>query len=252
MSWKDKLKENQGGSNNPTLNATPIQVKRTDDGKIMFARWDKEESKNIYANKIKGVLIGQANKLSAFSPDLGKNGGQYQSSYYFSNKDITVYGQGKLFFKGTFDDLLVKLNQAGADKPSKKKVLFIKTEKNVLVAVETNMVIGIDQMNQCKDDVSECTVLLEPKLFDHSNPCISKKSVEYLGKLAVKNPPLYAHLDVREPITDDLAERLELESTLDNYAEWKKFKLGGGEEVQEEKVVAKEELKELEDDDLPF
>lgn len=251
MSWKDKLKENQGGSTNPSLGATAITVKRTDDGKVKFAKWDKELEKNVFTSQIKGVLIGQANKLSSFCTELGKNGGQYQSSYYFSNKDIAVFGQGKLFFKGEFDELLVKLNQAGADKPSKKKVLIIKTEKG-LCAVETNMVIGIDQIGQFKDNLLENMVTLEPRIFDHDEPCISKKSVEFLGKLAVKNPPLYAHISLDEEITEEIAEQYDLEAVLDNYAEWKKFRLGGGEEIFDEKKEEQEELKELEDDDLPF
>ncbi len=249
MSWKDKIKENQGGNNTPTLGAKPVQVKRNDKGEVMFATWDKENSCNVWHKTITGVLVGQSNKLSAFCTELGKNGGQYQSAYYFKNDSIQVYGQGKPFYNGDFEGLLLALNSVGADKPSKKKVLFIQTSDG-LFAVETNMVIGIDKLRQFQGEILENVIRLTAKEYDPKNPNIAPKSVEYLGKFAVKNHPLYADIDIDQEITDSVAEALDLEEALDKYAEWKKFKMGGGEEVVADAET--EELKEIDEDDLPF
>lgn len=254
MSWKDKIKENQGGSTTPKLGAKAIQVKRTEDGEVMFATWDSENSTNIYQKTITGVIVGQANKLSAFCPDLGKNGGQYQSGYYYSNENISVWGQGKPFYTGNFEGLLLALNSANADKPSKKKVLFVQTAEGML-ALENNMVIGIDKLRQFQGELSENVFKFTAKEYDPKNPGIAPKSVEYLGKFANKNHPLYFDLEVDELITDDIADMLDLEKALDTYAEWKKFKMKGGEDVVEESAKAEkvnEEFEELDDDDLPF
>ena len=250
MSWKDKIKENQGTSTGVTLGAKSVQVKRNDDGEVMFASWDKDNSCNVWNKTITGVLVGQSNKLSAFCTELGKNGGQYQSAFYFKNDDIQVYGQGKPFYKGDYEGLLLALNSAGADKPSKKKVLFIQTSDGLL-AVETNMVIGIDKLRQFQGEILENVIRLTASEYDPKNPRIAPKSVEYLGKFAVKNHPLYADIEVDQEITDSVAEALDLEEALDRFAEWKKFKLGGGEEVVDEKTT-EDELADLDDDDLPF
>lgn len=253
MSWKDKIKENQGGATSPKLGAKAVQVKRNENDEVMFAMWDSENSTNIYQKTVTGVIIGQANKLSAFCTELGRNGGQYQSAYYYKNDNIQVYGQGKLFYNGDYDGLLLALNSANADKPSKKKVLFVQTAEGIL-ALENNMVIGIDKLRQFQGELAENVFKFTAKEYDPKNPGIAPKSVEYLGKFANKNHPLYFDLEVEELITDDIADMLDLEKGLDTYAEWKKFKMKGGEEVVEETTTDDEfvDMKDIDEDDLPF
>ena len=118
-------------------------------------------------------------------------------------------------------------------------------------AIETNMTIGIDQLKSNQEFLSAHVLTFKAELYDPEKPTISGKAQEFLGRLAIKNPPSFANLTIGEKITDDIAEKFHLVEAIDAYAEFKKNK--GHEEVEQEqtKAEAEQEFSD-DDDDLPF
>ena len=270
-SIKDRLKDSQGTGNAAPKLDLVMRIEIKDNKNVpAFVRWDKETKENVVVPPpIEGILIGQAMEASSYSDNLGKNGGNYKSSYYFKNDDTialfapTAKGY-EVVCKGTMPVIEKYINENSTGNLKKKQVLFVLTEIG-LIAISTNLSIAIDQITQNKEALQERYIVLTPKLFDESDKSISKRAKEYLGKFRKKNPPKHASISVGEPITLENFEGWETDKFIEAYKEWKQYKsthVDAPVEPKEEKEAKPSKGKvdaeaegwnpNVDDDSLPF
>lgn len=230
MSFKDKLKQSQGtGSSYPRLPLiATIEIKDSPTGVPEFQCYDKEQKANVKVGApLKGIFIGSAMQISAYSDNIGSKGGNYKSDFYIKTDNINLYepqrdGRYKSVVKGTMDEVTSFLsNIRPAVTVKKRQVIFLLTEGG-LVAVVTNMSIAIQQIGDIRDRLQENMISLTPTLFDEGNPKITKKTKEYLGKFRQKNPPKYADIEVAELITEEVFDAFNGGETTDAFLAWKK------------------------------
>lgn len=241
MSYKDKLKKSQRGNFNdaPKLTiAYNFDIKEhPTNGKICFSFWDKaeeeeEKTQKFSSKSITGIFLGAALKLTAFSQELGKNGGTYYTSIYFKNTDIvTLFAPGNdgksiKKFSGNIEAVKSFLVNSRCQ-PKVHRCLYMLT-KNGLAKIETNVTIAIDQLNKIEKELTEKKITLTPMLFDPESKTISKRGKEFLSKLAIKNPPKYAEITLGSEITDQEAEEWGIEAAIDEFVAWKEYKETSG------------------------
>lgn len=215
-------------------------------GNPAFTWYDKDKKEQKQSKKaITGMFLGSAMKVSAFSRDLGPNGGFYRSSVYFNREmPIQVWSRSakgaEKLCEGNLELIEEKLGAVADDKPSKKQVIFILTSKGVY-AIETNLSLAIEQISSAlKTDeklFSENFMELTPEIYDPEDKSISEKCKTFLGPFAPKNPPKYAAIGIDGEISDeDLQTAL---PTIEQYAAWKAHKIGGSvtQEKKEEPLV---------------
>lgn len=278
---KDLLKKSQSNGDSKSYTKLDISLRidvKEKDGKPMFHWYDKskEEGKRDVYHKgpIKGILIGDAMVMSSFDEDLGSNGGQYYTGYYFNKQHQNVVfhtGGSKPDFKGTGEEIEHWMTTTTSSKGAKKKkVLFILTDKG-LVAVETNLSIAIDQMKTKGDKFQEYMIALLPKKYDPETESISAKAKEYLGKFAAKNPPKYAEILLDQPIEKTAIPFETVAEATNTFTQYREERIGGtgAEAEMEEAENSEPEYKEPpadkksddnitgieeeeEDDQLPF
>lgn len=237
MSYKDRLKQSQRGNFNEAPKLTIVynfDVKENPkNNKVCFSFWDKSEDEEVKTQKfssrdITGIFLGAALKMTAFSSELGKNGGTYFTSIYFKNSDIiTLFAPGAdgksiKKFSGNIEAVKSFLVNSRCQ-PKVHRCLYLLTNLG-LVKVETNVTIAIDQMNRVEKELSDRLMVLTPMLYDPDGKTISKRGKDYLSKLAVKNPPKYAEISLGSEITDQQAEEWGLEAAIDEFMAWKEFK----------------------------
>lgn len=247
-SIKDKLKASQGGGNAlPTLNIVQRISLKEINGNVVFSRWDKDKKENVEVpSPIQGILIGQAMEATSYSDNLGSKGGNYTSSYYFTNADnIALFAPTskgyEVVCKGNMEAIEAYVKKESTGNLKKRQVLFVLTEDG-LVAVSTNLSIAIDQIRTHKDALTERYIVLEPDLFNEKDETISKKAKEYLGKFRTKNPPKFAAISVGELISENDFDVFGTTSVIEEYRAWKEFKTKGGvESVQVETVEEEKE-----------
>lgn len=220
-SYKDALKSSQGEQGNfiKLPIAKSYQIK---DGK--FAAWNKETEVNDLADSIAGVLIGTALKMSVFDNNHGKKGGTWNSTWYFTNQDKVVVftPDGNKDFVGTAEKALEYLFNTVRANPKKRSCLFMATKEG-LVEVQSNVTLTIAQNNTLraknKDVFLDSVIKLIPATYAPEN--FDKKVHDILGKLVEKNPPHYAVIDPVQPITDAIAEQLNLQELALTFTKWK-------------------------------
>ncbi len=281
-SAREKLKGGQrsgSGSAGPKLDVSMWLAAAGDTkGVPSFTWYDRVKKEKKFSKKaITGIFLGSAMRISAFSTELGSNGGEYTSSVYFNREmPISVWyrsakGQTKLC-EGNLEFVEEALAKAASDKPSKRQILFILTDKGV-VAVETNLSIAIDQLHAATGEDEnifiENYIELTPTLYDPEDKSISDKAKKYLGPFAPTNPPKYASISINGDLDDATIDTAL--SVIEQYQEWKEHRIGAvaetTEEAQEEAPVqAKapvasampppaqpaEPPEATEEDDLPF
>lgn len=238
---KDALKGAQaGGSDRPKINAIPMELKEQN-GDAVFTVWNKDTKENIITpSPIKGILIGIAMQARAYSDQLGKNGGNYQSAYYMTNKNIALFAPTHKGYEvvcaGDLEAIASFIaREAGSGTVLKKKqVLFVLTE-NGLYGIINNLSIGIDQYGVNKEALTEKYIILNPKTFEESDKLISKKAKEYLGKFRTKNPPKYAEITTGELITIEDWDAWDAQKEVDNYKKWKEYNMGAPEQPEARK-----------------
>jgi hypothetical protein len=171
-------------------------------------------------------LIGAVNSIASFDQAYGRNGGEYRSTYFLSNKsDIVIFDpSGKKVFKGNRKEVDLWAAQNQHEKFTSKKRLIILTEQGV-IDVETNIIIFIDQINKIpKGTFADYQMILVPSIFDVvvNEIGASKKAIEYLGPFAKTNKPNFANIKVGNPITDELWDKWDGDAAADMFTEWKK------------------------------
>ncbi len=233
-SIKDRLKGSQGSGNAiPQLSIVKRISLKEITGEVVFSEYDKDQKCNVeFPAPIVGILIGTAMEATSYSDDLGSKGGNYTSSYYFTNNDqIALFAPTskgyEVVHKGNMDaiEAYIKTNSTGNLK--KRQVLFILTEIGLL-AISTNLSISIDQIRQNKEALQERYIVLNPKLFEESDTTISKKAKEYLGKFRQKNPPKFAAISVGDLISEPDFVSMGADEVIEEYKVWKEFKTKGG------------------------
>lgn len=275
MSTKDLLKRSQGGNERPQLEVLnriscklgadikkpeplPEGYTEPDPAKVYFTFYDKEEKCDKFYTKIQGLLIGNAMRMTAYSNQLNAS---YESDYYVTNKNILLFSPSKSktkrFISGSREEIEHFLSNETNAQPKKRKILFVLTSKGLL-AIETNMVIGIEQLNNFKTTFQQHYIVLEPKLYDKNDKTISKNAHELLGKLAPKNPPRYANIIKGDEIVDDKVAEWDVLKYVEMFETWKAYKMKTAnlemkEEVKDEPETLQQESSEVpESDDLPF
>jgi len=243
MSYKDRLKQNQGGSEIPKMDVSLRLTAKVKDNKPGFVYMkDKEEKFGNF--NITGVLLGSGMVLSAFSKDLGPKGGSFHSTVYFRKTDtITLFGPTNSGYKKEMSGNLDKVEEyltvkrrsiSSLDKTKKSAVLYVLTEKG-LVEIRTNLTLGFDQMRSVQKQSSEMLVNITAAVYSDKNTDVSANAKKILGVLAEKNPPCYCRITATDKeITDDIAAKWNLEKHLDDF---EKFKMFSSSSVPEEAVA---------------
>lgn len=227
---KDALRGTQGGNSDfPKMNHAIVVELKERNGMAVFTVYNKEMQENIILpSPMKGVLIGVAMRAGAYSDSLGRNGGNYQTAYYLTNKNVVLFAPTskgyEMVCKGDIEAISTYISrEAGSGTNLKKKqVLFTLTE-NGLYAIITNLSIGIDQYSKNKETLTEKYIILNPKTFDEKDKLISKKAKEYLGKFRSKNPPKYAEITAGEMITEEDWRAWGAQTEVDNHKKWREW-----------------------------
>jgi len=230
--WREKLKASQGeGSAYPDFLKNiqgRFEMKDNGKGETAFSYWDKEKEGRIFISKgFSGVLIGSAMVLSAYSDNIGVNGGTITSSVFYSYKDRGVaFSMGKKVIEGTMADIKDYMyRETGGVK--NLRVYFVLTAKGIY-QISTNISFSIFEINKLEPGVFQthlCT--LTPSTYDPEDKQFDNGFKKILGKFASKNKPRYASISVGAVITDELAKEFNLVAYLDKYEEWKEFTTQG-------------------------
>ena len=224
---RENLKKSQGeASTYPRIEPKfTLSVVKTEDGKPSF-RYYHNEGDHFTQEKIRGIFIGSAFRLTAFSDDIGKKGGNYFSDYYLSNKRIVLFMPGpggvRVAGKGSLVDIEKHLVSEGAAAVKKRRILFVLIEKHGLVAIETNMTISIDQLKEFpKGTFLDFQMVLTPCVYFEGDPNVSKRAIDLLGRFIKKNPPNYALIEKGDPLTDEFYAKLNGDMYVEQYAVWR-------------------------------
>jgi len=207
MSWKN-LRDDLKSDVPASLNEKRISIKQSD-GKAYFVYYDKELKENLAVPEIEGVILGTAMSISSFDTNYGKNGSTWNSHYIFDFDKVRIFapnGDKQPIMK--YQEAIDWLGKETKATVKKRTVYFVLTHEGIL-AVYTNPTIAIEQLS--KTEWRYSVVKLTPLIYNPGTAKLSKKAVDYLGKLANTNPPLYADLTVSQPITDDYANVIGLE-----------------------------------------
>jgi hypothetical protein len=249
--WKEKMKSIGRGSSPKIEIARRLTVKMNN-ALPMFVEYDKETKENKFtAEVLEGVLLGNCMIMEAFSDTLGRNGGTYRSDYFFKKDRVTLYGNGEKVVSGTADEVDAWVAKNTSEKGAKKRmVLFILTSSGV-VAITTNMTLGIDMVNGIGEKSQSNFVIVTPKVFSHDDKTIGRKAKEVLGKLAAKNPPAYAALTVGDEITDMFANAVNLGGVIDQFIDWKNYKMSAKVSTENDSETPTPTVVE-DTNDLPF
>lgn len=273
---RERLRNSQGSSSDfPRIEPDVIlTVKTLDDGQTVFQYYKDEKNVNV-VKPIAGIYIGGVFHLTSFCESLGKNGNNYFSDYYLTNKRIALFKPGGgMVVKGSLEEIEHYLLAVGSKSVKKRRVIFLIVEKVGLVAVETNITISIDQFRTFeKGTFVDNMMVLSPHVWYEGDPNVSKKAIEVMGKFIKKNKPNYALIEKGDPITDEYYDLLDGDAYVDQFEKWKEFALSliepAGEEAPANTATAPEKpFKSTEDpgpnvsdapgkieeegDDLPF
>jgi hypothetical protein len=249
--WKEKMKS-IGKSSSPKIEIARRLTVKMNNALPMFVEYDKEAKENKYTAEIlEGVLLGNCMIMEAFSDTLGRNGGTYRSDYFFKKDRVTLYGNGEKVVSGTADEVDAWVAKNTSEKGAKKRmVLFILTSGGI-VAITTNMTLGIDMVNGIGEKAQSNFVIVTPKVFSHDDKSIGRKAKEVLGKLAAKNPPAYAGLTVGGEISDSFANAVNLGGVIDQFVDWKNYKMSARVSTENDSETPTPTVVE-DTNDLPF
>ena len=249
MNYRDKMKQSQQQGNDfPNFQSHIIQrydLSEDADGNTAFRRWDKTAEENRYIKEpLQGIYLGDALQLSAFSDEIGANGGTFTSSYYFTNDNkIALFKPtSKGYEKITSGDIkfiesYISDNATGNIK--KRKIIFLLIKEGV-ISIETNLIIYISHINALrkvdKDVFIDNMMKLVPMRYDAANPCVDKRAQGFLGKFVIKNPPRYVDIETGKSITDKIIEEWGAEKVIDDFISWREF-------ITQDKVDKLDEVK---------
>lgn len=210
MSWKDELQEAQGGSTiqAPKLHVDKYLQLKKKDGKPVFAKFVDGEMQTT-DKPIEGVIISAFMRLTAFDDNLGTKGGTYRSTLFTKKTDkIAIFDiSGRKVFGGVVEEGKQWMAQnTTAGRAKTEQVLFLVNDNGVY-SIEHSITLGIDGMNLSKSYRRDYMVKLVPTLYDPNDMEISERAKEQLGKLAAKNPPVFAKFYKGREITEDIAEK---------------------------------------------
>lgn len=250
--WKDKVKS-LGRKSSPKLEIARRVSVKMNDGVPMFVEYDKDSKTNVWSSDaMEGVLLGNCMIMEAFSDTLGRNGGTYRSDYFFRKDRVVLYGNGEKVVAGTADEIDAWVAKNTSEKGAKKRMVMFVLTKEGVVAITTNMTLGIDSVNGVGDKAQSNFVMVIPKVFSNSDKGIGRKAKEVLGKLAAKNPPAYASLEVGHEISDDFANKTNLGDVIDQFVEWRSYKMSMTKSAEPEQESESAPTVVEDTNDLPF
>jgi hypothetical protein len=205
MSWKENLKQSQGGGAN-FLRLEPIIVfetkKKENAEESVFEYYNtKDEKRYQMPGPLAGVIIGRTMRLKYWDQPKEIS---YYSPDYFNHKEVVVFQSksktNKPVFKGPYDEAV----KFFGGRPNQKQIIYVATAKG-LYAVTANLTLSIDQFNQAKDTVLENEVNLFPCLYTGKESFVTKKCKDILAKVSLTNKPSFVRIEKKQPITDEMA-----------------------------------------------
>ena len=272
--WTSALKG--GSGDHPKLEHKRVRVKQNEEnGEIYFSYYNSETKLEEHIQApIQGALIGTALLLEAYDNTMRKS---YRSNYIFNSKAETtqVYKPDgtKLFDKSvTYADAKNKLHELTGNTKVFYVLFVYDLDQNETYGIYTNVSIAIDQHKKVSSGLHNgLRLVLTPKEYGKDTN-ISKKTAEMLGKLAMKNTPKFADMEVGKPISDEEAEHSYLMDVIEKFNKWSEVvhpadapvsdidrSNGLADGIAEKRNARKEEddlsklnPKDPEDDDLPF
>ena len=272
MGYRDKLKESQNTmSQRPRLDIILyLDMKNNLDEKPAFHYVDKDESGKIiqhfFTKPVSGVYIGQAMKLSCWDQS---SSGFYKTTAYFSKESrISLFDNySQYVMTGNLEDIEKYCIKNVSTAIKKQRTIYLLTDKGI-IEISTNLSISIYEFKVYsggdKDRLLDYLMVLNPKLYNEKDEFFTEKIKKLLGALAVTNPPKYASISQGEPITEQLADKLNIEQVADEFLEWKNYYsknvnkegegIESGETKKEVAPLVDEEPKDLNDpeSDIPF
>lgn len=242
--WKDRARSDRSKKTGQKLNLNQtFEIRKNEEGVPCFSFYDKDmEDRVLISNPIVGIYVGKCMMIEGFSPELGRNGGTYRSSFYFTNEDkIALFAMGNKVFEGVPEACSNYINSANGS-PKKRMVIFVQTKKG-LNAIKTNVSIAIHQFKNIHEDtLVDKYIQVSPKVCDVDSPEM-KEPMKYLGKLAKSNPPLYADVVVGAEIEDEVAVSFGMDEVMENFIKYK-AKVTGGENPDSEDLSEEEQDRE--------
>lgn len=257
---RDRLRESQGGGNQRTQ--LPI-IKALEAKKVneipSFRAWNKELGEHgeneIFTKPIQGILIGTAQFASAYDDNLGRNGGTYNSAFYFADKkgyELAIFDNvGKVAVSGTKEVVDAWVNENTTEHRLKVvKVLLILTASG-MVSVKTNISLFIDNINGFdKDTFLDYMMVLTPVMYDPNDKNNSASLVKHLGKFAPKNPPCYAKISKGLPISYELSVEMGEDAAVAIFKKYKEEKTAGKEVSTEPEQEFDHDLSQQEEESI--
>jgi hypothetical protein len=184
--------------------------------------------------------------MQAFDAKWGSKGGTYKTTPYFTKRDtVALYnpaGQKECSMEaGELADSFSSFTTAPVNVKKKMYIYLITKQTGQIIAVETNLTIGIEQSQGFKKNgmVNDYWIKLTPTIYSVKDDDI-KKSHKYLGALAVTNPPKYAKMSASAPLDEETILKHDVIAKVDTFAEWKKQIYSG--KSAEENTQAKPEI----------
>ena len=245
-SVSERLKQSAGGFGSaPKLDVEAYIDMGEHNGRAAFKIYDKTTKQNLFmVRPITGIFIGHAMTLESFDKNAGVNGGTWKSSVYFTKTDnvhLFEPAKDKSAFSGTVDAAIAFLSQKGLV-PKKKYSLYILTDKGLL-CIKTNVTLGINDSQSCKDQIFDHMVSLVPTTYDAKDASIPKKVHGYLGAIAATNPPKYAKMVIAEEINEDKAIAWGIFDVIDQFKKWREYKQSTGKVTDSDKEPKDESIK---------
>lgn len=227
MSYLDEIKK-QESSGKPTLNYKRVDVKEDEDtGELYFSWYNKESKKSEKILSITGAKLGNCMSLEIYDDSIKRS--------WYSNFVFDTQGENTMIFDPVrkakaFDKPVSYENaknwlrsQVVGTVKSYYNVWIYDVNNNCIFAVKTNATIAIDQINKIDSKIKEGTcITLTPTKYSKDFKFNGKVSDGFL-KLAAKNKPNFANIELAEKITKDSPFIDDLDLAMDDF---NAFKIG--------------------------
>lgn len=203
--------------------------KDKDSGKAMLTYWSKENEKLIGTSKpVDGFYLGYGFVMEAFDSKFGNKGGTYKTSVYFKKTDnVNLYNpignKETRMPAGDMEASIASYTESAVTVKKKLVLYLVSREKGTVMAISTNVSIGIEQIQNLvsNQSVNDYWIKVFPAVYSTEDTSL-KKCHKYLGPLAVKNPPNYARIEISDPLDNENLSAINAVEKLDEFEAWKK------------------------------
>ena len=208
------------------------------DGVPKFTWYDREKKEDkFYSGKIKGYLLGYAFQSSAYEKST-KN--MYQSSIWFKKDKFITWHNGQKFFEGNKDKFQKYLTDSGIKANVKTKlVVFVLNDKGMVYAISTHPGIGLHDLKKNRDAFKENYIVVSANLYNANDGTITDNTV-IKNLSGIDNLPVPARLNAGEAITDQAADKMDIDGWVAKYEKYEAF-YGGGNQNQQQATPSQQQ-----------